>query len=473
MFFGTINDWAPQGSVISWHPSEKAYKKAARAKLNPIRVSYQQSQHLRSFREKAAQGRDVPRLCIGAWDIVGICDVPVMTDAINKHVQRQPTYHSWFAFDDADEIVRRTINRPDTLEFLPADNGVMTPAEIRDHILSTPNPLEWDCFGFGIVQSEDHFTFYAAIDHLLTDGMSAGAIFMDIHSTYTSKLAGTDVEFPDPANYVDYCAQQRNYTDGLTVDSAEVRTWHRFAEANGGTLPSFPLPLGDQSVIDKGAITVFPLMDKQQTDRFESRCREVGARFSGGVFACVALAEHELTGSDTYFGLTPFDTRRAPAEYLTVGWYASFIPMAVPTAGRSFAEAALAAQHSFDGSRHLGGVPFYHILDMPAPEFGSIKLSDRPVPMVSYIDIRRIPLSSHWDELNAGIYSDDRSTEGVCMWVNRFQNETSLAIQYPDNPIARDSITKYAENIQSIFGQVLDCNLADRADIDELLTCAS
>ena len=41
----------------------------------------------------------------------------------------------------------------------------------------------------------------------------------------------------------------------------------------------------------QGAITVFPLMDKQQTDRFESLCREVGARFSGGVFACVALAD--------------------------------------------------------------------------------------------------------------------------------------------------------------------------------------
>ena len=80
--------------------------------------------------------------------------------------------------------------------------------------------------------------------------------------------------------------------------------------------------------------------------------------------------------------------------------------------------------------------------------------------MVSYIDIRRIPLSSHWDELNAGIYSDDRSTEGVCMWVNRFQNETSLAIQYPDNPIARDSITNMPKTFSRYLAKSLTAILA-------------
>ena len=47
------------------------------------------------------------------------------------------------------------------------------------------------------------------------------------------------------------------------------------------------------------------LMDEQQTARFESACIAAGARFSGGVFACAALAEHELTGAETYYGITP------------------------------------------------------------------------------------------------------------------------------------------------------------------------
>lgn len=460
MFFGTISDFVRAGSVVSWHASENTRRKVARAKRNPIPVSYQQSQHLRRFREQAAQGRDVPRLCIGVWDIAGVCDLAAMTAAINQHIQRQQTYHSWFEFDDADEIVRRTVHRPGAIEFRPIELGTMCPAEIRAHILMTPDPLQWDCFSFGIVQSEEHFTFYAAIDHLLTDGISAGAVFMEIQAAYASALAGSSVEFPAPASYLDYCAKQRSYTDELTLDSAEVRAWHRFVEQNGGVLPSFPLPLGDQSEGGSGTITVFPLMDKAQAKRFEAICRQAGARFSGGVFACVALAECELTGSGTYFGLTPFDTRRTAADYLTVGWFASFVPLVVPAAGVSFAEAARAAQRSFDAAKNLGEVPLYHVLDMPAPESGPIKLPDRPVPMVSYIDVRRIPLSSQWGELNAGIYGDCRLAEGVCMWVNRFEEETTLAVQYPDNPIARESIARYAEIIQRVFAGVLHYGLA-------------
>ena len=51
------------------------------------------------------------------------------------------------------------------------------------------------------------------------------------------------------------------------------------------------------------------MLDEQQTARFESACTAAGARFVGGVLACSALAEHELTGTQTYYGLTPSDTR--------------------------------------------------------------------------------------------------------------------------------------------------------------------
>ena len=43
-----------------------------------------------------------------AWDIPGACDIPVMTAAINAHVRRHDTYHSWFEFEDG-VIVRHVI----------------------------------------------------------------------------------------------------------------------------------------------------------------------------------------------------------------------------------------------------------------------------------------------------------------------------------------------------------------------------
>jgi hypothetical protein len=210
-------------------------------------------------------------------------------------------------------------------------------------------------------------------DHLVIDGMSVGVNFLEIHMMYAALAGGgAPIKLPDPGSYDDYCVRQHQHTGALTVESPQIQAWVRFAEDNGGTLPDFPLPLGDPSVPCAGGMVVALLMDEHQADRFESVCKEVGARFSGGVFACAALAEYELTGAETYYGITPYDTRSAPEEFLTPGWFASFIPVTVPAAGMSFGDAVKAAQAS-------------------------------------------------WDELNAGIYGDSRLSDQVCMWVNRFE----------------------------------------------------
>ena len=125
--------------------------------------------------------------------------------------------------------------------------------------------------------------------------------------------------------------------------------------------------MGEATADTQGAIDVFDLIDEEQGRRFESACRAAGARFSGGVFACAALAEHRLTGAATYFGLTPFDNRRDPTYATAVGWLASFVPLAIPTADASFDEVVTSAQTSFDANTALGPVPYYHLLEMPDP----------------------------------------------------------------------------------------------------------
>jgi hypothetical protein len=396
------------------------------------------------------------RLCIGAWDIVGVCDIPAMTYAINAHLRRHDTYHSWFEYKNADDIVRRTIRDSADIEFVPTENGEMTSADLRAHILATPNPLQWDCFSFGLIQRADHFTFYMSVDHLLTDGMSAGVIFLEIHMMYAALLqSGAPIPLPDPASYHDYCIEQHQHTAALTSESPQVRTWIQFAENNDATLPDFPLPLGDLSVPSTGAMVVVPLMDEQQAERFESICKEAGARFSGGVFACAAQAEYELTGTDTYYGITPYDTRSTPAEYMTPGWFASFIPITVPVGAMSFGDTARAAQASFDSAKDLANVPFDRVLELAPSELG-LKNPERDVPMLSYIDVRSIPVTSQWDELNAGIYGDSRLSDQVCVWVNRFEKETTLTVSFPENPIARESVARYVAAVKSVYARVAE-----------------
>ncbi|BBZ70878.1 condensation domain-containing protein [Mycobacterium paraseoulense] len=451
MFLGTVDDWTAEGNVVSWYPTADTYARAAEAQYHPAPVSYQQSQHLRYYRRQVGLGRDIPRLCIGAWEIRGICDIDAMTHALNNHVRRHDAYHDRFSFSDRDDILRYVIADPDTITLTPTDHGGMTPLQIRKMILDTPDPLQWDCFSFGIIQGEDRFTIYIAVDHLRADGMSAGVIFLDIQTAYFTELQNAQLALPPAASHREYSAAQRAYTASLDDDSPEIQRWRSFLEANNGALPRFPLELGEASADTPGAIDVFDLIDDDQGRRFEAACRGAGARFSGGVFACAALAEHRLTGAATYFGLTPFDNRRDPAHTTAVGWLASFVPLAIPTAGASFDQVASAAQASFDASTALGAVPYYHLLEMPNGSPGRLEVPDRPVPMLSYIDIRKLPFGDYFDGLRAGIWGDNRLSETVCMWVNRMHDGTQLVVAYPGTDVARRSVRRYVEAMRAEF----------------------
>src|SRR5262249_20199589 len=151
-------------------------------------------------------------------------------------------------------------------------------------------------------------------------------------------------------SFDDFCDRERRHTSTLTLDSPQVRGWMEFAENNNGSFPEFPLPLGNPlEPCDSDLISEF-IMDPAQTERFESACTAAGARFIGGLFACLALVEHEFTGAVTYFGLTPRDTRSTSDNFMTQGWFTGLIPITIPIAAASFSDAAWAAQASFDSN---------------------------------------------------------------------------------------------------------------------------
>jgi len=456
----TIDDWVPgAGSVVCWHASSKALAKARQAPISAVPASYQQAQHLRRYCEHAARGLDLSRLGIFTWDIAGRCDIRAMTYVINAHLRRHDTYRSWFEYKDAEQIVRYTIADPADIQLVPVEHGQMTTAEFRDHI-SAPHPLQWDCFRFGVIQGADHFTFYASIEHLHADPMLMGVAFVEIHMMYTALVGGAaPIQLPQAGSYDDYCVRQHRYTSALTLDSPQVRAWIEFAENNDGTLPYFPLPLGDLSVPCSGDLLTVTLMDEQQTQRFESACIAGGARFSGGVFACAALVEHELTGAETFHVITPTDTRRTPTESMTTGWFTGLVPITVPVTAASFGDTARAAQASFDSRTNLAHVPFDRVVELAPPELGL----RRPQPgnlVLSYLDASVAPLSavarSQLGGLNFRGYHEGRVSHQVSVWVNRFEKETTVTVLFPNNPVARESVARYLAAMKSMYVRVAD-----------------
>lgn len=456
--FGAIHDWTPEpGTVVSWHAEPETLAIARSAPYDDAPPSFQQEEHVREFTEHQARGLDMARLCYGIWDIPGQCDITAMTTAINSHIRRHDTYHSWFQVDSHGELVRRTIADPNDISFAPEACGLLGPAQLREHLLeSTPDPTSWGCFSFGIIQRADHFTVYTSLDHLVTDGMSAGVIFIELHLNYLALLSGAPMTLPPPASHRDFCIRERSHNAGLSTESPQIKHWIEFAERNGGTLPDFPLPLGDPTVPSRGGMVVVPLMDEAQGAAFDTVCEDVGVRFTGGMFACAALAERELTGVDTYCALTPYDLRSTPLEQMTPGWFASFMPVVAPVGGQSFAEVARAAQASFDSAKELAHVPFERVIELARSTAPSLRMPSRAIPLLSFIDARKVAITDQWDSLNLGIYGDSRLSDQVCIWVNRFTTQTTLIISYPDNPVARDSISRYIEVIKAVYSDITE-----------------
>ncbi|OBA88525.1 acyltransferase [Mycolicibacterium mucogenicum] len=458
----TIHDWMGSSGVLtSWNPSSASLAKLGNAPVSSVPVSYQQSQHIRAFRSHERNGTDMARLNIAAWDMPGKCDVRAMTHVINAYVRRHDTFHSWFELTEDDVVVRRTAKNPRDIKLVATEHGEMNAQQWRDHVLATPDPLQWDCFHFGIIQRDDHFTFYFSIDHVHTDALLMGLVLVEIHLMYAALVSGAPpIPLADAGSYDDYCVKQAEFTSALTLESPEVKDWIKFAQANDGTLPCFPLPLGDPSVPCGGEMLTVRLMDKHQSERFESACLSAGARVIGGVIACAALAEHELTGEAVYNVITPTTTRRTPAEFMTTGWFTGVVPISVPVVPESFGDTARAMQKAFDAGMDLAHVPFERVLELAEGKVPGIRKADPGVPMVSYLDTNLPPLSpaimNEWERLNGRVYSDARSAYQIGIWVNRSEKETSVTIAYPDNPIARESVDKYLHAMRAVYLRVAD-----------------
>ncbi len=423
-----------------------------------------QAGHIRGYVDFQKRGLDYSRAIIGSWDVPGQCDIRAMTYVINAHLRRHPTYHSWFEFDGVKDIVRHTMQNPRNIEFVAKEYGVMAQPEWREHVAAVPSPLEWDCFRAGIVQHEDHFALYTVIDHLHCDPTLIANLYVEILLNYNALLEGkAPVSRPQATSYDEFCMRETSHVARMTLESPAVRKWIEFAEANGGTMPDFPLPLGDQSLPQGGDIHVEPLMGQEQSMQFEALCQKAGVRFSGGLFACAALVHHELSGAETYYGLTPIHQRTSPADYMTVGWFTGVVPFTVPINPNSFEETARAAQASFDANMECGNVPYARVMELApwlrkhGPQFTMLSYMDGGLPPLSAIFVTAL---SH---VNMTVFFDGRIPAFMYSTVLRLFDEVSIKVSFPDNPVARESVTRFTKTLKSVFERVVTGQLGQIA----------
>ncbi len=81
----------------------------------------------------------------------------------------------------------------------------MTSADLRQHIVATPDSLHWDCFSFESFSEQTPQPFYASIDHLHADGQFVGVGLMEFQMMYTALIMGEPpIGLSEAGSYVDF-----------------------------------------------------------------------------------------------------------------------------------------------------------------------------------------------------------------------------------------------------------------------------
>ncbi|MFI6173877.1 condensation domain-containing protein [Nocardia sp. NPDC051052] len=456
--FGFIEEWVPApGRLTSWTATPQSLESARRAPIHSIPPSHQQEQYLRALHRDAAAGFGGSRLCMVSFTIPGSPDYAAWTRTFTAFLRRHDTFRSWFSVED-DGSVARHVTPPTDIHYLPTEHGALADsAAIRAHVeMQTPSALWWDCCSFGVIEHEDSFTVYAGVDHLHTDGVAQALTCVDLLMLYGNELSGGKLEPQPVAGHLAYSERERRSSAELTARSPQIRTWLELLRRNGGDVPHFPadLSVGAERFV-RGAQRTVHLMDEADALRFEEVCLANGARFTGGLFAVAALVEAEMSGADWYFGLTPVNTRRAPGEAGSVGWYTSLIPVEFGVDGAdSFAALVSRAQEAYDRGKDLTDVSLHRALELAPPELGIRAKLGWTARMLSYVDVRKIPGVEMFDQINGGMYASRGMSRDVYIWINRFNDITQLSMLFPDTPPAHAAIERYIAATRTVFAAV-------------------
>ena len=62
----------------------------------------------------------------------------------------------------------------------------------------------------------------------------------------------------------------------------------------------------------------------------------------------------------------------------------------------------------------------------------------------------------NWTELNARVYHDGRNLARLSIRVSRLKKETQVTVLFPNNPVARESVTRYVEALKSVYVRVAE-----------------
>jgi hypothetical protein len=475
MILDDMSRWrTPAGTVVMFGPSAASQAAAAAAPVDAAPASFLQVDHLRAYAQRRRSGAEHRAWTGVATQIDGRLDRGALARAVTRLVMTHEGFRSWFDVS-GDEPVRHLVP-VEGVELVVTDEVVIDADDwdsaLQDLLLQTFDegcrPDTWPGFRLGAVEQPDGFGLFWGCDHAFTDGASQIMLASELADLYAAEVAepggpelveGALPGLGQAGPFGAFAADERAAAATYDASSPEVREWSRLIEGNGGRLPAFPLHLGlGPGETAPVSISSVDLLDGDAATRLDARCRQVGARLVGAVFAAVAATEHELAGRESYFGVTVLGARDRGPFARSQGWFCTFAPVAFDVAAHhGDIEALLRAAH--DGlarGKQVGRMPV-HVALAEMIRSGVVRPETLGSPqLLSYLDLRWFPGAGRPAHERGVHFTGAGRTANASMWVNRDPQRLHLGMQHPDTPEAHAATELYRKTLARVLRSMAD-----------------
>ncbi|MFI2366365.1 hypothetical protein [Promicromonospora sp. NPDC019610] len=483
MILGALSTWSPRtGKVVHVRPTAAALAAARQAPVDAGPPSFLQGDHLRAFAARRASGGRHRAWTGTASRLDGLFDGAALARALTRFVRRHEGLRTWFDVDACAEggAPVRHLVPADAVDFAPVDVPALSPVPglgwdewVTGHLNATFDaacrPDSWAPFALGAVVTDDGFGLFWGCDHAFTDGGSQLMVLSEIEELYGQELtagdgAGAGDVGPGPApaeppptagSFLDHARAEHELAAATPPDAPQIRAWSDAVTAHGGRLPQFALdlglPPGETAPVKIRSAT---LLDAAGLARVDALAAAHGARFTGAVFAGIALTDVRLTGASDWFGVTVVGTR-GPGFETTQGWLCNFAPVTfpVPDGGdpASFAAALPVADAAFRQARKVAEVPVHAALGVMLAGGVLDPASLGSPQLISYLDLRRFPGVGRPAYDNGLHFTGEGRTANASLWVNRDHERLYVVTQTPDTPAAQAAVDRYLAELTATF----------------------
>ncbi|MCP2264239.1 condensation domain-containing protein [Promicromonospora thailandica] len=471
MILGALGTWttAP-GQVLHVRPTAPALAAAASAPVDPGPPSFLQGDHLRAYAARRAAG-GVHRAWTGtATHLDGPFDGPALARALTRFVRRHEGLRTWFDVDAGDPV--RHLVPADAVAFETVEVPAFSPTPglpwdewLTTHLTATFDaacrPDSWAPFALGVVVTDDGLGLFWGCDHAFTDGASQLMVLSEIEELYQAELGGDAPDEPTTAgSFLDHARAEHALAAATPPDAPEIQAWSGAVTTHGGRLPRFALDLGlPPGETAPVRIRSADLLDADGLARLEALAAEHGARFTGAVFAGIALTDARLTGAADWFGVTVVGSR-GPGFETAQGWLCNFAPVTFPVSEggtpASFGAVLPVADAAFRRARAVAAVPVHAALGVMLAGGVLDPASLGSPQLISYLDLRRFPGAGRPAYANGLHFTGEGRTANASLWVNRDHERLYVVMQTPDVPSAQAAADRYVAELRATFAAAAD-----------------